>query len=505
VTPSAQVANPDLAYAELVRRSRDKTLLSSCLDLLAWDEEVCMPRGGVRHRSEQQALLAGLVHDRGTEPDYDDLLSSVEGSSLVSDPASPSAVNVRELRRDYDRERRIPRRLVEESARVRALASQAWADARKNDDFKSFAPWLDRVFALAREEADAVGYVGVRYDALLDNYEPGMTTDQVSALFTDLETQLVPMVAALRDESVIAPDDVRNREFPVDRQHLFMEGVAAALGFDLESGRLDVVQHPFCSKIGPGDVRVALRYFPRNFAGGFFALVHEVGHALYDQGLDPEHYGTPMGEPVSLGIHESQSRLWENYVGRSHGFWGHFYPQLQSAFHDALHDIPLEKFRRAINRVSPGLIRVQADELTYNLHIVIRFELERALLSGDLLAPDLPGAWNELYQRRLGITPKDDTTGCLQDIHWSDGLIGYFPTYTLGNVYAAQLFAAAERVIGPLEEAFAEGDFRSLRAWLVEHVHRHGKRYKAAEVIERATGSAPDPSALIESLSRRYS
>ncbi|HEY4955497.1 MAG TPA: carboxypeptidase M32, partial [Gemmatimonadaceae bacterium] len=207
---------------------------------------------------------------------------------------------------------------------------------------------------------------------------------------------------------------------------------------------------------------------------------------------------------VSLGIHESQSRLWENYVGRSHGFWRHFYPQLQSAFHDALHDIPLEKFRRAINRVSPGLIRVQADELTYNLHIMIRFELERALLSGDLLAPDLPGAWNELYQRRLGITPKDDATGCLQDIHWSDGLIGYFPTYTLGNVYAAQLFAAAERALGPLEEAFAGGDFRSLRAWLIEHVHRHGKLYKAAEVIERATGSAPDPSALIESLSRRY-
>jgi carboxypeptidase Taq len=207
---------------------------------------------------------------------------------------------------------------------------------------------------------------------------------------------------------------------------------------------------------------------------------------------------------VSLGIHESQSRLWENYVGRSGGFWRHFYPQLQSAFHDALHDIPLETFRRSVNRVSPGLIRVQADELTYNLHIVIRFELERALLSGDLLAPDLPAAWNELYERRLGIRPKDDATGCLQDIHWADGLIGYFPTYTLGNVYAAQLFAAAERAIGPLEDAFAEGDFRTLRAWLGENVHRHGRRYQPAEVIERATGSTPDPSALIESLSRRY-
>lgn len=496
--------NSDPAYAELVQRSRDRTLLSSCYQLLAWDEEVNMPRGGVRNRSEQTALLAGLIHDRGTDPRYGDLLATVEGSSVVTDPESPQAVNVRELRRDYDRERRMPRRLVEELARVHALASQAWAEARKNDDYKSFAPWIERVFALAREEADAVGYAGERYDALLDNYEPGMTADRVSALFTDLETQLVPMVAALRDTSEIVPGAALTREFPIDRQRLFVERVANALGFDLESGRLDVVQHPFCSMIGPGDVRIGLRYFVNNFAGGFFALVHEVGHALYDQGLDPEHYGTPMGEPVSLGIHESQSRLWENYVGRSLGFWRHFYPELQSTFHEALHDISLETFRRSVNRVSPGLIRVQADELTYNLHVVIRFELERALLSGDLLAPDLPGAWNELYERRLGITPKDDTTGCLQDIHWSDGLIGYFPTYTLGNVYAAQLFAAAERALGPLEEAFAQGDFRTLLTWLGENVHRHGKRYKAAEIVERATGSAPDPSALIESLSRRY-
>ena len=459
-----------------------------------------MPRAGVRHRSEQTALLAGLIHDRGTDPDYGDLLDTVEGSSFITDSESPPAVNVRELRRDYDRERRLPRRLVEEFARVIALASRAWADARANNDFKSFAPLLERVFALAREEADAVGFVGERYDALLDNYEPGMTTDRVAKLFAQLEKQLVPMVAAHRDtrETALAG------EFPVDRQRQFMETVATALGFDMESGRLDVVQHPFCTMIGHGDVRIGLRYFINNFAGGFFALVHEVGHGLYDQGLDPEHYGTPMGEAVSLGIHESQSRLWENYVGRSVGFWRHFYPQLQSEFHDALHDIPLETFRRSVNRISPGLIRVQADELTYNLHIVIRFELERALLSGDLLAHDLPGAWNEAYEKRLGITPKDDTTGCLQDIHWADGLIAYFPTYTLGNVYAAQLFAAAERAIGPLEESFAEGNFRTLRDWLRENVHRHGKRYKPAEIIERVTGSAPDPSALIESLSRRY-
>jgi len=494
----------DEAYAELIKRSRDTTVLASCYQLLAWDEEVNMPRGGVQHRSTQTALLAGLVHDRATDPVYGDLLAAAEESSHASDPESVESVNVRELRRDYDRERRMPRRLVEELARVHSLASQAWAEARKNDDFKAFAPWLEKVFDLAREEADAVGYVAERYDALLDNFERGMTADRVAALFTNLEGQLVPMVAALRDKSDVAPGAALTREFPIDRQRVFVEKVATALGFDLESGRLDVVQHPFCSMIGPGDVRIGLRYFANNFAGGFFAVVHEVGHALYDKGLDPEHYGTPMGDPASLGIHESQSRLWENYVGRSRGFWRHFYPQLQTIFPEALNDISLETFRRGVNRVSPGLIRVQADELTYNLHIVIRFELERALLSGDLAAADLPGAWNELYKKRLGITPKDDTTGCLQDIHWSEGLIGYFPTYTLGNVYAAQLFAAAERALGPLEETFSEGNFGILRSWLGENVHRHGKRYKPAEIIERATGSAPDPSALIESLSRRY-
>ncbi|MFN2601468.1 MAG: carboxypeptidase M32 [Gemmatimonadaceae bacterium] len=496
--------NPELAYADLIRRSRDRTVLASCLGLLIWDQEVCMPRAGVAHRSEQSALLAGLIHDRGTDPVFDELLTTVEGSSLVSDPDSPEAVNVRELRRDYDRERRIPRKLAEELARVHAFAAQSWAEARANNDYKSFAPWLEKVFVLAREEADAVGYVTERYDALLDNFEPGMTSDHVSVLFKQLEMQLVPMVAELRGKSDTAPNPLAGREFPVDTQKQFFDRVATSLGFDLESGRFDVVQHPFCSMIGTGDIRIGMRYFPQNFAGGFFALVHEVGHGLYDQGLQAEHYGTPMGDAVSLGIHESQSRLWENYVGRSLGFWRHFYPQLQNEFPDALHDISLDTFRRSVNRVSPGLIRVQADELTYNLHIMIRFELERALLSGDLSAPDLPGAWNELYEQRLGIRPKDDTTGCLQDVHWADGLIAYFPTYTLGNVYAAQLFAAAERAIGPLEEEFSAGDFGALRSWLGENIHRHGRHYKPAELVERATGSAPDPSALIESLSRRY-
>jgi carboxypeptidase Taq len=501
---SRPTLNPDQAYAELVQRSREDTLLSSCLALLEWDEEIYMPRGGVEHRAEQMALMAGLVHDRETDPRYDELLSTVEASSLVSDPDSAQAVNAREIRRTFDRQRRMPRRLVEEWARATAHGSQTWAEARKQDDFKMFAPWLEKIFGLAREKADAMGYEGEPYDALVEDYEPGMTTDLLSTLFTQLQPQLVPLLDSLRDKTASTPADLLEREYPLDRQHVFAEGAAAAIGFDLECGRFDEAQHPFCTAIGPGDVRIGMRYDPRNFTRGFFAGLHETGHALYDQGLDRAHYGTPMGRAVSLGIHESQSRLWENLVGRSEGFWRHFYPQLQRTFNEALHDVSLETFRKQITRVGPGLIRIYADEVTYNLHVIVRFELERALLAGELRAADVPGAWSELYQRHLGIKPEDDRSGCLQDGHWGMGLVGYFPTYTLGNIFAAQLFAAAERALGPLEEAFARGEFRELREWLGVEIHQHGMRYRSAKLIEKATGSAPDPSALIESLARRY-
>ena len=494
--------NPEQAYAELLRLSHDETVLSSCAQMLQWDAEICMPRDGVAHRGGQMALLAGLIHDRATDPRRADLLREVEESTLVSDPNSDQAVNVRELRRDFDRENKLPRRLVEELARVSALSSQAWSEARDKDDFASFAPWLDQTFALAREKADAFGHSGERYDALLEDYEPGMTSSELTALFADLRGRLVPLVEQLRDRA--KPSRMNGREFPIDRQRKFSEGVGVALGFSLDSGRFDLGPHPFCSFIGPGDVRIALRYHLDNFASGFLAVVHETGHALYEQGLDPAHYGTPMGQAVSLGIHESQSRLWENLVGRSPGFWRHFYPDLQRTFSEALSDVPLDQFRASMNHVAPGLIRVEADEVTYNLHVIIRYEIERALLSGDLKAHDLPGAWRDLYAKYLGVTPDNDRLGCLQDIHWSEGLIGYFPTYTLGNLYAAQLFDAANEAIGPLDEAFAAGEFAPLRKWLGENIHRHGKRYRAVELVERATGRSPDASALIASLSERY-
>ncbi|HUF36268.1 MAG TPA: carboxypeptidase M32 [Gemmatimonadales bacterium] len=492
--------HPTSAYDELIRLSREEAVLASAVDVLEWDEETVLPRAGVAHRSEQLALLAGLLHDRSTDPRVEELLAALEGSSLVADAESPAAVNVRELRRAYDRERRLPRRLVEECARVTALAQQVWADAREASDFSRFRPWLERQLALAREEAEAVGFAETRYDALLEDYEPGVTTRQVAALFATLRAELVPLVQALADHRSPA---IR-RDYPVDRQRIFAEAVANAVGFDFDRGRMDTSVHPFCTSLGPGDCRITARFTAADIGSGLFTVLHEVGHALYEQGLDPAHYGTPMGEAASLGLHESQSRLWENFVGRSLGFWRHFFPRARGVFHEALHDVRLDPFLASLNRVERSPLRIEADEVTYNLHILIRFEIEQALLSGDLPAADLPGAWAEAYHSSLGIVPASDREGCLQDGHWAEGLIGYFPTYAMGNVYAAQLVAAARRDLGDLDAQYACGDFGGLLGWLRERVHRHGQRFTAAALVERATGAPPDSRALIESLRARY-
>ena len=488
----------------LIRLSHQETVLASSNDLLEWDEEVVMPRKGVKHRAEQMALLAGITHDRATDPRYEELLGTVEASSLVSDPESPAATNVRELRRGYDKECRMPRRLVEESARVTALAASAWEQARKKNDYKSAAPWLEKVLAIAREEADASGHNGNRYDALLDDYEPGMTSDQLTSLFTQIRDGVTPLIEARRDRPPLASLALGTKRFRLDRQRSFADDVAKTVGFDFDAGRLDIGQNPFCTVIGPDDVRVVLRFYTNDLLRGIFTLLHEVGHALYDQGLDSAHYGTPMCESTSASFHESQSRLWENFVGRSAGFWRYFYPRLQSTFDRGLRDVSPEAFTQMINCVEPGVIRAEADEVTYNVHILIRVELERALLSGDLVTADLPGAWSELYQRYLGVTPTDDRSGCLQDAHWAEGLIGYFPTYTLGNVYAAQIFEAAGRDLGSLDEAFGRGDFDGLHEWLRINIHRHGMRYRSSQLIERVTGRGPDASVLIARLANRY-
>jgi carboxypeptidase Taq len=495
---------PHAAYVELIRRVKEEALLASCADVLGWDEETYLPRAGVAHRAEQHALLAGLLHDRATDPRLEELLTAVEGSDLVADPDSDAAVNVRELRRLYDRATRLPRTLVEEYARVASIAQRQWVIAYENSDWPRFQPWVEKVLALKRAEAAALRPGCNLYDTMLDEYEPGMTGQQVAALFDALRGELVELVGALQSSSRRADLSLLHRTYPIDRQRQLGETVAAAVGFDFRRGRLDTSPHPFFTGLGPDDFRITTRFRVDDFREGLFGILHEVGHALYEQGLDPAAYGLPMGEAVSVGVHESQARLWENTVGRSLPFWQHFYPPARRLFPEALHDVSRDDFYFAINHVAPTLNRVSADEVTYNLHILIRFELEHALVTGDLHVADVPAAWNEKYQRYLGITPAHDAEGCLQDGHWGGGLIGYFPTYTLGNLFAAQLFARATADLPGLEADFARGRFERLLRWLQERVYRHGQRYPVARLIEQATGSPPDHRPLLAALRRKY-
>ena len=499
--------SPDAAYAELIRRTREAALIGSCANVLEWDQETYMPRGGAAHRGEQLALLAGLAHERATDPRIAELLGAVEGSALLREqgPDGPEAVNVREIRRAYDRETRLPRALVEEIAGITPLAHQEWAAARQANDFPRFRPWLERMVALKRQEAECVGYGGSPYDALLDDFEQGTTEAETARVFDALRAELVPLVQAVAGSSRRADLSVLRREVAAERQRAFCERVAAALGFDFDCGRLDTSAHPFCTGIGPGDCRLTTRYDPGDVTDGLYSVIHEVGHGLYDQGLDPERHGTPMGQAADMGVHESQSRLWENIVGRSRAFWEHFLPAARESLGPAFDDVALDDLHFAVNHVAPSLIRVSADEVTYNLHVLIRFEIERALLTGDLRAGDLPGAWNEAYARYLGVTPTTDADGCLQDSHWSGGLFGYFPTYAVGNLCAAQLVGAAERDLGSLDEQFRRGEFGPLLAWMREHVHRHGRRdASASALVRRITGDALDHRPLVSRLRQKY-
>ncbi len=489
------------AYAQLLERVKEARLLGSCAEVLGWDEQTYMPPKGSAHRAEQMALLARLTHEQLTAPALGELLATAE---TLPDKDAVAAGNLREIRRAYDRAVKLPADLVAELARTATRAQQVWRAARKANDFAAFAPWLEKIVALKRREAQAVGYRAAPYDALLDEYEPGATTAEITQLFAQLRAELTPLIGAIVAGGKRPRMEILEREYPVERQQLFGQSAAAAIGFDFTAGRLDVTAHPFCSGTGPGDCRLTTRYSARHFNEGFFGILHEAGHGIYEQGLKPEYYGTPAGSAASLGIHESQSRLWENQVGRGRPFWEHFFPRARQTFVEALHDVALEDFLFAINDVRPSFIRVEADEATYNLHIILRFELEQALVSGDLAVRDVPAAWNEKFQQSFGMTPPADALGCLQDVHWSSGGIGYFPTYTLGNLYAAQFMERARQDLPGLEDDFRRGEFGRLKAWLNEQVHRPGQVYRSQELCRRVTGAALDHRPLLNYLRQKY-
>ena len=491
-------------YHQLIRRVRDAAVLGSCAGLLGWDERTYMPRQGAGHRSEQMALLARLGHEMITAPAAGDLLATaeVETNSLLQD--SDQKANLREIRRAYDRAVKLPKSLVEELARVTSQAQGVCQEARRDNDYPKFRPFLDRIIDLKRQEAQAVGFRDSIYDALFDEFEPGATAAETALLFDRLKSELSPMVAAIADSGKRPRRDILEREFPVARQEMFAQAAAVAVGFDFDSGRLDATVHPFCTGLGPGDCRILTRYHLRKFQESFFGVLHEAGHGMYEQGLPASHYGTPVGAAASFGIHESQSRLWENQVGRSLPFWRHFFPRARQTFIEALGDVTLDEFVFAVNDVQPSYIRVDADEATYNLHIILRFELEQDLLTGNLKAADLPGAWSERFQTLFGLTPPDDANGCLQDIHWSFGGFGYFPTYTLGNLYAAQFMAQARRDLPSLDDDLARGEFVTLKHWLNRNIHVQGQRYRPGELCQRVTGRPLDPRPFLDYLRGKF-
>ncbi len=497
-------AQLEKTYQQLCDASREATMIGRIQHLLEWDEHTKMPQAGAAYRADQMAFLAGLVHQKQTAPEIGEWLDELVDSEFTADPKSDIGANVYHLKRDYEKQTKLPQDLVEQLTRACAVGQQVWIEARKADDFEQFRPKLEEIVRLKREQAAALGYEATPYDPLLDEYEPGETTVNVARVLSELRDALVPLVQAIADSSQRPDVSILARKYSIDVQEAFGEQVAEQIGFDFGAGRLDVTAHPFCTGLGPGDVRITTRYDEHAFSDAFFSILHEVGHGLYDQGLPREHYGLPIGEDVSLGIHESQSRLWENQVGRSHAFWEHFYGAAQQAFPDALGDVAVSTFYGAINDVRPSLIRVEADEVTYNLHILIRFELEQALIEDRLQVADLPGAWNEKYERFLGITPPNDAEGVLQDVHWSAGLFGYFPTYALGNLYAAQFFDQAKEDLPILEADIRRGDFSALLSWLRANIHQHGRRYTPAELVERVTSSPLQHDALMSHLNEKY-
>lgn len=493
------------AYTELKKRIKEISTLSSTAGVLHWDRESYMPRKADDHRAEQLAQISRLCHEWFTDPRIGELIAAVETSDLVKDPESEAAVNTREWRREYDRETKLPTEFVEEFTRVTSKAMGVWAEARKKSEFKLFEPHLEKIVALCRKKADLIGYEAEVYDALLDEFEPGAKAAEVESAFAGLRTDLVELIGKIKDAPRKPDIRILKRPFDVAKQRVFAELLAAAIGYDFGAGRIDLTVHPCCNDLGPDDTRVLMRYYPDDLGEGITGTTHEVGHALYHMShSDREHWGTPMGETDSLAIHESQSRTWENIVGRSREFWSYFYPQLQRIFHDELAHVSLDDFYGVMNWVAPSYIRVEADEATYNLHIMLRFELERAIIRGDLKTADIPGEWNERFKHYLGIEVDKDSNGCLQDVHWSLGAIGYFPTYALGNLYAAQFWAQARKDLPGVTDDFAIGKFDRLLGWLSEKIHKQGFKYYSNDLCKRITGKPLSHQPLLDYLYDKY-
>ena len=489
------------AYGKLLKRAREIALLDSAGSLLSWDEETYLPAKALEHRAAQMAYFSGQAHRLFTATKVGEWIAACEQHGFA--PDSDAAANVREWRRSYDRKTKIPARLVEKFQRVRAHAREAWGAARQESKFKIFRPHLQKLLDLHLQFADLWGYTGSPYNAHLDEYEPGARAEDLRDLFAKLRPEIVAILGVAREHSAATPRTILNGHYPVAAQQAFNREVAQAMGFDFAAGRIDTTTHPFCTGLGPNDCRLTTRYNETDFTQSLYGVMHEAGHGLYDQGLPKTHYGTPLGNAISLGIHESQSRLWENHVGRSEVFWQHWHSVACQHFPE-LNRLTPAQIAAAVNHVQPSFIRVEADQVTYDLHIILRFEIEMKLIERQLAVADVPGYWNEQFEKSFGLKVAKDADGCLQDIHWSIGLLGYFPTYTLGNLNAAQLMRRAHKDCQALATELARGEYGALLGWLREKVHRHGMKYPPQELMRLATGECMKSAAHLAALRKKY-
>ncbi|HZU13494.1 MAG TPA: carboxypeptidase M32 [Chloroflexota bacterium] len=476
-----------------VQRLRERLATVVNLDhaaaVLGWDQQTYMPPGGARARGEQLATLTRLSHEIFTDQETAHLIDLAEQEVRSLPPESVDAALTRVARRDYDKATRVPASLVAELSRHAVEAHAVWVQARETADFPMFVPSLQRSVELSRELAEALGYEDQPYDALLDQFEPGMKTAQVRDIFTTLRPHLIELVQAVASSPVKMDAGILHQEFDEGKQEHVGRLIATRYGYDFTRGRQDRTVHPFETSFSRDDVRITTR-FDKDFLGSsLFSTLHESGHAMYEQGVGEDLEGTPLAQGASLGVHESQSRLWENIVGRSRPFWEYFYPTLQETFPERLGQVPMETFYRAVNIVQPSFIRTEADEVTYNLHIMLRFEMELGMLDGSIPAVDANRVWDDLMDQYLGIRPPNDRLGILQDVHWSGGMLGYFSTYALGNILSAQFYAGALRAHPSIPDEIRQGEFATLRHWLSEHVYRYGRMDEPNTLIERATGS----------------
>ncbi|MBL0386012.1 carboxypeptidase M32 [Tumebacillus sp. ITR2] len=493
-------ANTVEKFNALVKRMKQ---IEEATAVLIWDLRTGAPKKGVEQRSEVIGMLSGDVFKLSISEEMGQYLEVLTQSDVMESLDEITRESVLERKKEYDRSLKIPPQKYQDYVILTAKAEYAWQEAKANNDFDSFRPYLEEIVATLGEFIELWGYGKDKYDTLLDQYEPGMTVAKIDEIFLPLRERTVALVKLIADKEQVRRDFL-NQAFPKADQREFCEFILRQLGYDFEAGRLDESSHPFAIGLNPGDVRVTTRFRADDMQSSLFGTIHECGHAMYEQNISGDLVNTYLATGASMGIHESQSRFWENMIGRSLEFWNRYYQDLTERFPEQFAGVSVEEFYRAINLVEPSLIRVDADELTYNLHIMIRYEMEKDLINGVITVADLPRIWNEKMEEYLGVRPDNDTNGVLQDIHWAGGAFGYFATYSLGNIYAAQLEAAISREIPKYKELVAAGDLTELKAWLTDKVYRHGKALKPAEIIYRATGEEINAKYLIQYLESKY-